>query len=185
MMKQRFSKTNKLYNYKLSTIKKLDKDLYHRLLDYSGKYKKELMYGPGKDHESRKATKPELMVARILKKNKIAFKREFEVLKKYFDFYLIDYNILIECDGIYWHDKSGVSEQLMHIQNRVNDIVKNALAAAKEIPLIRVWEDEIDEAKLIAEINRLYSEQSNHVDQIELKNLKEESYKEDIESEND
>lgn len=48
-------------------------------------------------------TKIEILMEVFLKEFKIAYTYSFILENRQFDFYLKDYNILIECDGDYWH----------------------------------------------------------------------------------
>lgn len=150
------ARTKKLYKYKLSAIKKLNLDLYHRLLDYGGKYKHELIYGPsGRRSERTKQTNIEKMVAKILKENNMEFEREKEILGYYFDIFLPKENILIEIQSSWWHDASGISENMMHIKARKNDLIKRAVASAKNIPLLAIWDKDISEEYIMQKINEL------------------------------
>lgn len=64
-----------------------------------------------------------------------------------YDYLLKDTNILIECDGDFWHGNlsTGKYENLSHIQeqNQINDIYKTALAQKAGYFLFRFWEYEI------------------------------------------
>ena len=53
---------------------------------------------------------------------------------KEIDIFLSDYNIAIECNGLYWHSGKDA---------RDNDILKRKLCEQKGIRLISLWEDEI------------------------------------------
>jgi len=64
----------------------------------------------------------------------------------FFDFYLLEYNILIECDGDYWHGFGKLDEELDEVQtrSRINDKIKNKLVDdSPNIKLLRFWEHEI------------------------------------------
>jgi len=95
-----------------------------------------------------KDTKPELAVKDILNKYGIKFKHQKKVSNRLFDFYLPDYNLLIEVDGIFWHSKNIKDEDIKgeNLKKiRINDKYKTALAIEKGFKLVRVWQDEIDE----------------------------------------
>ena len=86
-----------------------------------------------------------------------------------YDFYLSDYNILIEADGDYWHanpTKYSDIELLTEIQkiNIDNDKFKNNLAIENGYNLIRFWENDIRKKnfkyKLINEIKK-YGKKEN------------------------
>ncbi len=96
-------------------------------------------------------TKPELKLKQILEENNIKYIQQFVIKSsknKFYDFYLPEYNILIEVDGCYWHCKPSiyVNGHINETQKYVviNDIEKNKLAEDNGYRLIRVWEDEID-----------------------------------------
>lgn len=108
-------------------------------------------------------TKPELEVAMILNEAGIKFHREWKMLSKFYDFFLIGSDdpeidaklkkvrTLIEVDGTYFHFKNGVVSE-RSIRQRTEDIYKNILAQLQGYKLIRIWEDEIDKDKLISQI---------------------------------
>jgi very-short-patch-repair endonuclease len=97
-----------------------------------------------------KDTKPELDVEQILKDNDINYVKQFRLSNRLFDFYLTDYNLLIEVDGIFYHGKGIEDKDLKYeVQKRArkSDNIKNDLAIEKGFNLIRIWQDEIDEFK--------------------------------------
>jgi hypothetical protein len=55
-----------------------------------------------------------------------------------FDFYLSDYNTLIEFDGVYHFDEKRHRKQTDYITHVFNDREKNEYAKAKNIKLIRI-----------------------------------------------
>lgn len=64
------------------------------------------------------------------------------------DFYLPDYNFVIECDGDYWHanpmfysNKKLTNPQIKNIER---DIRKNNMFNDEKIPFIRFWEHDIN-----------------------------------------
>jgi len=65
----------------------------------------------------------------------INFKQQFRIENKCYDFYLPNYNILIEVDGRYWHNRND---------SIINDKYKNELAKRYNYKLVRIWDDEID-----------------------------------------
>jgi len=109
-------------------------------------------------------TKPEIVFENLLKTNNISYISQKWLpwkkgWKKFYDFYIPKYNLLIEIDGVYWHGK-GIDDisKLNYQQMRTykNDIVKNELARQSGYELIRIWEDEIDKfdfSKLTNTIN--------------------------------
>lgn len=48
-------------------------------------------------------TKPELLIAEMLRISDIKFVKQFSLPQIYCDFYLPEFNLIIEVDGDYWH----------------------------------------------------------------------------------
>jgi len=101
-----------------------------------------------------KETKPELEFKRLLEANNIKYIFQYPIRwkcgwKKWYDFYIPAVNTLIEIDGIYWHGKGLLYEQLNNQQQktRSNDIIKNELAKNNNYSLVRIWSDEIKNFK--------------------------------------
>jgi very-short-patch-repair endonuclease len=103
--------------------------------------------------EKRKytSTKPELLFGDILKELNEDYCVQFWVnwkkgWKKFYDFYLPKYDLLVEVDGTYWHGKNLKYEQLnkQQIKTRDNDEIKNELAKFHNFKLWRIWSDELD-----------------------------------------
>lgn len=102
-----------------------------------------------------KDTKPELEFKALLEKNKIQYifqkalpwKRGW---KKWYDFYIPEYNLLIEVDGKYWHGKDKTYNELndQQKQTRDNDNLKNDLAKNLGFNLARVWCESINNRTL-------------------------------------
>lgn len=95
-------------------------------------------------------TSIEKIIREILVKNKIRFKKNFHIYFndkecKIYDFYLPEYDVLIEADGDYWHGNPEFFQNLNEIQNINinNDIFKNRLAEQEGFLLIRFWENQI------------------------------------------
>jgi very-short-patch-repair endonuclease len=115
--------------------------------DVVEKRKKSLLEGI-KDGKYKKFsnTKPELETKDILNKYGIEFEHQKIVNGKIYDFYLPDYNLLIEVDGNYWHSKGKCDIDILNksLKNRRNgDRIKNKIALKKGYRLFRVWEDEL------------------------------------------
>lgn len=74
---------------------------------------------------------------------------------KLYDFYLPDHKLLLEIDGIYWHGKGILHENLKGTRkpNRFNDILKNNLALDSGYRLLRIWEDELDKLENLIKNN--------------------------------
>lgn len=87
----------------------------------------------------------------FLDKLGVRYKWQFEAkgIGRWFDFYLIDYNILIEYDGTYFHSDSRIYEEKdlnpMQKRNKRVDQQKDLWAALHGIPLIRVLEKDVNE----------------------------------------
>ena len=85
----------------------------------------------------------------ILEKLNIKYEEQFEAkdIKRFFDFYLPEYKTLIECDGDYYHSYGKVYEEMSPMQKRNArvDEIKNEWAGSHGIPLIRIWEHDINE----------------------------------------
>lgn len=97
-----------------------------------------------------KCTKPEMKVKEILSLNNIEFTQQYFISYEnkiyFYDFYLPQYNLLIEVDGSYWHGNPKFYEKLNETQNHAqkNDQIKNQIAKEKCFKLIRIWDSEID-----------------------------------------
>lgn len=105
---------------------------------------------------SKRISQNEEMVRSFLKQQKIKYKREYkfnnccDLLPLPFDFYLVDYDSLIEVDGLQ-HDKpvkmyGGMTdeealENFLYVQK--HDNIKNKFCKDKNIPLLRIKEKDI------------------------------------------
>ena len=69
-----------------------------------------------------------------------------ESIGRYFDFYLPDANLLIEVDGDYFHGYGLLHEQKNKMQKHAEwvDQQKDMWALAHGIPIIRIWEHDIN-----------------------------------------
>ena len=95
----------------------------------------------------------EVKIGKLLLENNIKFETQYDVYYdidkfKTYDFYLIDFNLLIEADGDYWYVnpmKYGETNILTETQNKniENDKFKDKLAKDKGYKLIRFWESDI------------------------------------------
>lgn len=97
-----------------------------------------------------KNTKPEILFKEILNEIGISYVFQKPIpwkrgWKKWYDFYIPEFNLLIEVDGIYWHGKNLIYDHLnaQQIQTRDNDILKNKLAFTSGFNLERIWEDDV------------------------------------------
>ena len=84
----------------------------------------------------------------FLEKLGIRYETQFkaESIGRYYDFYLTDYQVLIECDGDFYHSYGLVYEQMSPMQkkNKRVDEQKDKWALHHRIPLIRIWEHDIN-----------------------------------------
>jgi very-short-patch-repair endonuclease len=68
-----------------------------------------------------------------------------------FDFYLINYNLLIEVDGDFHHcnpnSKHSIPTYPIQFKTVANDLRKNRIAENKNIKLLRFWETDIKNDK--------------------------------------
>lgn len=112
-------------------------------MELYGKSSHEIMIDKLKKYQHR--TKIELIVENILIGNNIDVIPQYYLDGYYFDLYAPSLNILIECDGDYWHGYNLLDNQLDEIQyrNRQNDLIKNNIALKHNIKLYRFWEHQI------------------------------------------
>lgn len=100
---------------------------------------------------SKKGTKPEKLFAEKLHQwgifhifqKSLPWKKGW---KKWFDFYIPEWNMLIEIDGEYWHGKGLKTGSLNKQQwnTRKNDRFKNYLAKKQNYNLVRLWSTEVE-----------------------------------------
>ena len=85
----------------------------------------------------------------FLEKLGIKYEEQFEAkdIKRFYDFYLPDYQVIIEIDGDFYHGYGKVHEEKNPMQKRNArvDEIKNEWAALHGYPLIRIWEHDINE----------------------------------------
>jgi very-short-patch-repair endonuclease len=90
----------------------------------------------------------------------IKYETQYQLATKFYDFFLSDYNTLIEIDGDYWHaNKKIYKNPINNIQKHaiVNDKIKNIIAESSGRKILRFWEHEINNAPLMV-INKLKNE---------------------------
>ncbi len=80
-------------------------------------------------------TKPELKVESILIESNINYVKQKRIETRTFDFYLPDFNMLVEVDGKYYHNYPFGTD---------NDIYKNNLAKRNGYRIVRIWNGEED-----------------------------------------
>lgn len=104
----------------------------------------------GQDSQNNKDTDIEVITENILIKNHINYIKQYRLyynktrFKKY-DFYIPKNNLLIECDGDYWHGNTDKIPHLNenHIKVKINDEFKNKLALDNGFNIIRFWGSDI------------------------------------------
>ena len=94
-------------------------------------------------------TSIELKTASILTNHNIVFIPQHRIgtTKKYkFDFFLPEFNMVVECDGDYWHGKDLSDDELNETQivTRHYDNIKNKTLKELDIVLVRFWESDIN-----------------------------------------
>jgi G:T-mismatch repair DNA endonuclease (very short patch repair protein) len=92
-------------------------------------------------------TSIERKVQKILFDNDIDFIKHWKIEGYEYDIYLPKLNVLIECDGDYWHGKDIQDTELNEVQKntRENDLIKNKIAKENNIKLFRFWGSEIED----------------------------------------
>jgi very-short-patch-repair endonuclease len=92
-----------------------------------------------------KKTSIERIVEEFLQKEEITYKYSFILEKRQFDFLLVEHDLIIECDGDYWHANPKFYPLPEHWQvKRINiDKEKNEIAIRNGYRIVRFWEDEI------------------------------------------
>ncbi len=116
-------------------------------------------------NKNKEGTNIEQKIVKLLIDNNIKFETQFDVFYddkkcKIYDFYLKEFNLLIEADGDYWHSNPNKFIKLNKVQliNKINDKFKNELAKEKGFNLIRFWETDIKKKnfkfKLLNEIKK-------------------------------
>ena len=77
---------------------------------------------------------------------KYIYQYEAKPIKRFYDFYCYEQNAIIEVDGDYWHSYGKVYEEMTPTQkkNARVDKIKNEWALSHGIPIIRVWEHDIN-----------------------------------------
>lgn len=88
----------------------------------------------------------------FLEKLGVEYIYQFEAkdIGRWYDFYLPEHNLIIEIDGSYYHaDPRVVSENKltpMHKRNIRVDELKNRWALSHGIPILRIWEKDINDS---------------------------------------
>lgn len=89
--------------------------------------------------------------AALLRSMGIEYKRQFKLSygfkNRYYDFYLPEYNLVIEVQGDYFHgneNKFGDNLSKMQLENKENDVFKKNLAKIQNYEYLDVWENQIN-----------------------------------------
>jgi very-short-patch-repair endonuclease len=98
--------------------------------------------------QTKKPTKIEIKMMEFLKTEKIKFIQNYKIKNFLVDFYLPKYNLVIECDGDYWHANPDfmVNKELTEpqIRNIDRDKRKNEMLINEGIKFFRFWERDIN-----------------------------------------
>lgn len=105
-------------------------------------------------------TKPEIKMNDILKNLNIKFKHGFYVKIKHryiADFYLYDYNCIIEVDGNYWHGNTKYFPNLTEkqIEQKELDKIRTTEITNANYKILRFWEKDFDLTKVSDAINNV------------------------------
>lgn len=114
----------------------------------------EAMNIPRRNHSERIVSQTrfgnslEMEMQRILDELGFAYKHSQKIEQRFFDFYLPDFNVLIECDGTFWHADPRFfpnRDNLYALQkkNIAADTKKNILAQERGYILLRFWEYDV------------------------------------------
>lgn len=92
-------------------------------------------------------TSIEIFVENILKERNIKYIPQKAIRWCNYDFYLINENLLIECQGCYWHCcelcyPAGPKNEIQR-KNLEKNIMKREIAASQNIPMLEIWAHEI------------------------------------------
>ena len=77
---------------------------------------------------------------------KYIYQYKAESIGRYFDFYLPEVRLIIEVDGDYYHAYGKIREEMSPMQKRNTrvDEHKNKWALMHGIPILRIWEHDIN-----------------------------------------
>ena len=100
----------------------------------------------------------EKFVEVYLSKYYIKYVKEYEIMGRFFDFYLPELNLIIECHGDYWHgnpkiynrEEGGRKTNLKIVSNRINDIFKRCVIKSKDgnLRMLVLWESSMTEENI-------------------------------------
>lgn len=140
------------YKRKTHTVNKsvpINTDRVGDRIDTKVKKKRVYQQKPQKKHPEYGTSKLEERFAKnFLDKLGVKYIYQFkmESIGRYLDFYIPEYRLAIEVDGTYWHSKGLVYEEMTPTQKRNYrvDREKDHWCLVNCIPLIRIWEDDIN-----------------------------------------
>ncbi|MBC8428385.1 hypothetical protein H8D04_00735 [bacterium] len=114
-------------------------------------------------------TKPEKMVKKILKNEKVKYVSQYNIILNdgsfiFVDFYLPDTNVVLEVDGDYWHCNPIIyDENYVHEASgkTANEIWKEDNVRTKRIKSLgynvkRIWESDISKENVVDLLNNRY-----------------------------
>lgn len=95
----------------------------------------------------KKPTGPEILFANLLEEIGVEYETQKIIGGKIFDFYVPEFNTIIEVDGIYWHAKGKKIIEMNSMQKRAvnNDRKKDVIAKGNGFKIERVWEDDLND----------------------------------------
>jgi very-short-patch-repair endonuclease len=97
--------------------------------------------------QSKSSTKIEVKVGDFLNSLNVEYNKNYRIGKFLVDFYLPSINLVIECDGDYWHANPKIYKCKIltdaQIKNIDRDIRKNKMLSENKIECIRFWESDI------------------------------------------
>ena len=109
----------------INTVESLSKKFVKQLYDKNGK-------------KISANTKPELAMESMLLTAKIPYEKQKRFGRYIYDFYLFNHNIIIEVDGIYWHNLPGAKEHdKLKDENIQQRIVENNIFTEKGLIIIK------------------------------------------------
>jgi len=126
-------------------------EIRNKMLDTIKKRYGKTLYEITAGKRKKENTTIEIIFKDFLMFTNIKFEFQYKIyynndrnFKKY-DFYLSDYNLLIEINGDYWHRNPKIFKSYDKIQqhNKENDIFKKNLAYKNNYKLFRLWETDI------------------------------------------
>lgn len=97
--------------------------------------------------QTKKPTKIENKVKLFLDEKGLKYTKNKKMYGFYVDFYLDDYNLIIECDGDYWHCNPKIFNGKKLTKSQKNNIDrdgrKKSIMVENGVKLLRFWEDDI------------------------------------------